>query len=73
MKSDRAAVMSFYEHDTPGILRVNLKWQGNHQIGDFKLESLGEVLDYGAEAEDTGWVTVRPRGPVRLGDEIPLR
>ena len=73
MKTDRAAVMSFYEHDAPGVLRVNLKWQGDHQINDFKLESLGEVLDYGAEAKGTGWVTVRPRGLVHEGDELRLR
>ena len=72
MKADRAVVMSFYEHHAPGTLRVNLRWQGDHEVSDFKLDSFGEVLDYETETEHTGWVTVRPRGEVHLGDEAPL-
>ena len=72
MKADRAVVMSFYEHDAPGTLRVNLKRQGNHDASDFKPDSFGEVLDYETETERTGWVIVRPRGKMHLGAEVPL-
>jgi hypothetical protein len=72
MKADRAVVMSFYEHDAPGTLRVNLRWQGSHEVSDFKLDSFGEVVDYATETENSGWVTVKPRGEVHVGEEIPL-
>lgn len=70
MKADRALVMSFYKHHAPGTLRVNLRWQGNHEVCGFKVDSFGEVLDYETETEHSGWVTVRPRGEVHLGGEV---
>ena len=72
MKADRAVVMSFYEHHGPDTLRINLRWQGNHEVSDFKLDSFGEVLDYETETEHTGWVTVKHRGEVHLGGEVQL-
>jgi len=72
MTKHTAVVMSFYAHDAPGVVRINLKWQGEHQISDFKLDSFGEVLDFETETEHTGWVTIKPRGNVDIGHEIPL-
>ena len=72
MKAERAVVMSFYEHHAPGTRRINLRWQGNHEVSDFKLDSFGQVLDYETETEHSGWVTVRPRGEMHLGAEAPL-
>jgi hypothetical protein len=72
VKTDTAVVMSFYEHDAPGALRINLKWGGEHEVSDFSLDWFGEVLDYETESERTGWVTVKPRGAFNIGDAIPL-
>ena len=67
VKVDRAVVMSFYPHGgTPGAVRINLKWQGNHQVSDFKLDALGEVLDYQTETERTGWVTLHLHGDLHV-------
>jgi hypothetical protein len=73
MKADRAVVMSFYQHGAAGTIRINLRWQGNHQVGDFRFDSLGEVLDYETQTEHTGWVTVTGvrLASLRLGDEFP--
>ena len=58
MKKDTAIVMSCHEHDVPGTWRINLKWQGNHEISDFDLERLGAVQRSEAETEHTGYVIV---------------
>jgi hypothetical protein len=58
--------MSFYPHAAPGAVRINLKWQGNHQVSDFKLDALGEVLDYQTETEHTGWVTLHLHGDLHV-------
>ena len=71
MKTDTAVIMSFHEHEIPGTWRINLKWQGNHEISDFKLDLLGEVLGCETETEDTGWAIVKPRGGVYIGETIP--
>jgi hypothetical protein len=74
MKADRAVVMSFYQHETSGTIRINLKWEGNHQVDDFRFDWLGEVLDYGTETEHTGWVTVTGvhLTGLHIGEEFPL-
>ena len=41
---DTAFVLSVYEDVSPGTLRINLKWQGNHEIFDFSLDQLGKVV-----------------------------
>jgi hypothetical protein len=40
---DAAFVVSLHEDVSPGTLRINLKWQGNHEIFDFNLDRLGKV------------------------------
>jgi hypothetical protein len=59
MKKDTALVMSCHEHDVPGTWRINLKWQGNHDISDFDLDRLGAVLRSGAGTEHTGYMIVK--------------
>jgi hypothetical protein len=62
MKSigDTAFAVSVHYEATEGTLRINLKWQGNHDISAFDLGRLGKVLHYEADTEDTGWVIVEP-------------
>jgi hypothetical protein len=39
--------------------KSTLKWQGNHEISDFDLARLGDVLRSGAETEHTGYVIIK--------------
>ena len=73
MKTDTAVVMSLYKNEVPaGSLRVNLKWPERHEITDFKLDRFGEIVSCETESDQTGWVVVKPRGNVSVGDTIPL-
>ena len=40
-----AAVVSIHENTNDRTARVNLRWEGKHQISDFALEKLGTVLN----------------------------
>ena len=73
MKTNSAIVMSFFKNDVPaGSSRINLKWPDKHEVTDFKLDQLGELLGCETETDQTGWVIVKPRGKISIGDEIPL-
>jgi hypothetical protein len=41
--ADAAFVVSVHDYVFNGV-RVNLKWKGNHDISDFNLDVLGEVV-----------------------------
>jgi hypothetical protein len=56
---DAAFVVSVHDDVFSGTVRINLRWQGNHDISDFDLDFLGEVVRCEAETENTGWVIVR--------------
>jgi hypothetical protein len=67
-----AIVMSFFKNDVPaGSSRINLKWPDKHEVTDFKLDQLGELLGCETETDQTGWAIVKPRGKISIGDEIP--
>jgi hypothetical protein len=71
---DAAFVVSLHEDVSPGTLRINLKWQGNHEIFDFNLDRLGKVAACTTETENTGWVMIEhPRRFFEVGEAIPLR
>lgn len=77
VNADKAVVMSLHPHGAAGTLRLNLRWQGPHQVNDFKFDSLGVVQDYQTETEHTGWVTLQPPGDLHvkvpfLGDGVPF-
>ena len=73
MKTNSAVVMSFFKNEVPaGSSRINLKWPGKHEVTDFKLDKLGELVSCETETDQTGWVIVKPRGNIHPGDEIPL-
>lgn len=57
-----AAVVSIRENTNEGTARVNLRWEGEHQISDFALEKLGSVLNSEGETEHGGWVLVQLPG-----------
>jgi hypothetical protein len=54
-------------------VRVNLKWQGKHDLTDFNLDRLGKLVSSEVETEHTGWVIIEPRRSVKPGDTVPLR
>ena len=56
---DVAFVVSVHDDVFSGTVRINLRWQGNHDISDFDLDFLGDVVRCEAETENTGWVIVR--------------
>jgi hypothetical protein len=57
--TNAAFVVSVHYDDPYGAAHLNLKWKGDHQISDFDLGRLGEVLQWETETENTGWVIVR--------------
>jgi hypothetical protein len=56
---DAAFVVSVHDDVWSGTVRINVRWKGNHDISDFDLDFLGEVVRCEAETEHTGWVIVR--------------
>ena len=71
---DAAFVVSLHEDVSPGTLRINLKWQGNHEIFDFNLDQLGKVVACTTETENTGWVMIEhARRFLEVGEAIPLQ
>jgi hypothetical protein len=56
--SDSAFVLSVH-YDANGVARLNLKWEGRHEISDFDFDHLGHVIGCGTETENAGWVIVR--------------
>ena len=67
-----AAVVSIRENTNEGTARVNLRWEGEHQISDFALEKLGSVLNSEGETEHGGWVLVQLPVKATVGKAIPL-
>jgi hypothetical protein len=67
-----AAVVSIRENTNEGTARVNLRWEGNHQISDFALDKLGDVLNSEAEGEHNGWAIVKLPVKATAGKTIPL-
>src|SRR5258706_1733109 len=72
MKADSAIVMSFFKNEVPAGTRINLKWPDKHEVTDFKLDQLGELVSCETETDQTGWVIVKSRGNIQIGDKIPL-
>lgn len=73
MEKDTAVVMSFYQNDNPaGSLRINLKWNGKHDISDFKLDRFGDFVGCENETDNTGWVVVKAPRILNVGDTVPL-
>ena len=72
MKTEVVAVVSIRENPEDGTARVNLRWEGNHQISDFNLDKLGRVLDCEDEFEHGGWVLVERPVNVSVGTTLPL-
>ena len=57
--SDLAFVVSVHYESLEGATRINLKWEGHHEISEFDFDHLGEVTRSGTETENTGWVICR--------------
>ena len=64
--------MSQHDNINQATSRINLKWQGNHDITDFNLERLGKVVSCETETENTGWVIIERPALVKIGSTIPL-
>ena len=68
-----AAVVSIHENPDEGTARVNLRWEGNHQISDFDVDKLGKVLNSEDETEHSGWALVKRPVKVTVGKAVPVR
>ena len=79
MEHSEALVTSVHNYNEPtapgeiGKTRIDLRWEGRHEIGDFELERLGNILNDETETEHSGWVEVEYPGNAKAGDVIPLR
>jgi hypothetical protein len=71
--TDIGFIVSLHHDASPDTLRVNLKWQGDHDISAFDLDRLGQVLHYENESENTGRALIKPSRLVSPGEAIPLR
>ena len=69
---NEAAVVSIRENTDDGKARINLRWEGNHQIADFDLDKLGRVVDSEDETEHGGWAFVEIPVAISVGKTIPL-
>jgi hypothetical protein len=68
-----AAVVSIRENTNDRTARVNLRWEGKHQISDFALEKLGTVLNSEDEiGQNSGWAVVELPVKATVGMTIPL-
>ena len=67
-----AAVVSIHENTNDGTARVNLRWEGKHEISDFALNKLGSVLNSEGETEHSGWAIVELPVKATVGKAIPL-
>ena len=74
MKTEiEAAVVSIRENTNDRTARVNLRWEGKHQISDFALEKLGAVLNSEDETgQNSGWAIVEVPAKATVGMTIPL-
>jgi hypothetical protein len=68
-----AAVVSIHDNPDGRTARVNLRWEGNHQISEFYLDKLGGALNSENETEHSGWALVERPVKVTVGKTIPLR
>ena len=71
--TDTGFIVSLHQDASPDTLRVNLKWEGDHDISAFDLDRLGQVLHYENESENTGWVLIKPSRLVSPEEAILLR
>ena len=71
--ADKAFVSGIHEDVCQGILRINLKWRGDHDISAFDLDRLGNVMYYVNETENTGWVIIQKSHLVKPVDAMTLR
>jgi hypothetical protein len=67
-----AAVVSIRENTNDRTARVNLRWEGKHQISDFALNKLGSVLNSEGEDEHSGRAIVELPVKATVGKAIPL-
>ncbi|MEA3148000.1 MAG: hypothetical protein QOI53_3619 [Verrucomicrobiota bacterium] len=70
---DMAFVLSVHENILPDISRINLKWNGNHEIFDFDLDRFGKVVNCATETGNTGWVMIEHPRHLKPGDAIPSK
>ena len=71
--NDAAFVLSVHEDVSAGTLRINVRWQGNHEIFHFAFDRLGKVVACATETENSGWVMIERPRLVKPGEAIPLR
>jgi hypothetical protein len=72
--ADTALVVSVHQFGPGRAVRLNLRWQGKHDVGDFDLDRLGTLMACDIDTDHTGWAEIDdPLHPIKPGDTIPLR
>jgi hypothetical protein len=69
---DEAGVVSIRDNPDKLTTRINLRWEGKHQISDFNLDRIGKILNSEDETEHTGWVLAELPLKASVGTTIPL-
>jgi hypothetical protein len=69
--TNTARILSVDEEVSPSTFRVNLEWQGNHDIADFDLERYGKVLSIQDEAENRGWAIIERPFRTAIAQIVP--
>jgi hypothetical protein len=67
----KATIVSVNADADPNTFRISLRWQGSHDISDFDLQQLGEVLRIQDETENTGWAIIKRPFRVPVAHSIP--
>jgi hypothetical protein len=70
---EKALVVSMHQFGPGREVRLNLRWQGKHEVGDFDLDRLGTMSACDVETEHTGWAVLDPTRSINPGDTVPLR
>lgn len=71
--TDTALVVSVHPAEPAGTVRLNLRWQGRHELSDFDLDRLGKLFNSEVETTHSGWAVIEPYRNIKPGDTVPLR
>lgn len=71
--TDTAFVVSVHQVGPGRATRINLRWRGKHDVGDFDLDRLGTLTACDVETEHTGWAEIEPFQPINPRDTVPVR
>jgi hypothetical protein len=72
-QTEGAVILSVHQQTDKRGVRIDIRWQGSHEISDFHFEHLGDLLRCESETSHSGWAIIEPHHEVKTGETIPLR